>query len=190
MEGIVERFVNEINPHLSNADKKSLYAILALFWLYDDPVEPPSSGAFLCASESAGIASGASAFFACVGDKHLSFEKAIKLFQKEKEFSVIKYSEDHCGFGHPIYKDIDPRVGEFFSKYNGIGTNLLKAKSFMRGAPVLNPSGLFAAFCCDAGLDERAAILPLISRLLGLSTLYKSTKSLKSTYGSIAGPLS
>lgn len=177
---MIQEFVTSINPSFNKWEE--LNWILMAFKSWEvDPAEPPSSGAFLCAANSSDLAAGCTAFFACSGDKHLPFEKCIKQFYK-KHFSVVAQEKFKYGFGHPVF-DQDPRVIAYFEKFGANDWHMSTAKKYVDkgNTPCLNFAGLFGIWCVENGFDERAAILPLMSRLLGLCELYAYNKSLPSS---------
>lgn len=178
---MIQNFIKNINPSFNNWDQ--------LYWLMDqfkhweiDKNEPPSSGAFLCASKSNDLAAGCVAFFSCAGDKHLPFEKCINQFRR-KDFNMVAQEKFKYGFGHPVF-DQDPRVNAFFEKFDSHEFMMETARKYAtkNRTPCLNFAGLFGVWCVDNGLDERAAILPLFSRLLGLTEDYSYNKKLPSSY--------
>lgn len=191
INGIIESFVFGVNPDFKEWDQ--------LDWLLNefkhwnpDIAEPPSSGAFLCASQANDLTAGAVAFFACAGDKHLPFEKCIAQF-RNKTFQQVIDSPRPYGFGHPVLS-LDDRVSEFFSEFkheldlyetDNIASPLLQeAYGYIqnRSNLCLNFAGLFGLWCVHNKLDERAALLPMISRLLGLAQGYEYNKKLPTSY--------
>lgn len=191
----IDLFITTINPDFENWDQ--------LDWLLDtfknwnsDSAEPPSSGAFLCASQANDLAAGAVAFFACAGDKHLPFEKCITQFRNKTFQQVINLPRPY-GFGHPVL-GYDYRVSNFFHEFKeelGLGKVEIGVSPLMQEAYgytknpsnllCLNFAGLFGLWCVHNKLDERAAILPMISRLLGLSSNYEYNKKLPTSYDCI-----
>lgn len=186
---LIRDFVLKINPEFSNWEQ--LEWILSVFRQWDqNPAEPPSSGAFICAARSNGLAAGAAAFFACAGDKHLPFERTIQQF-KGCNFENLFYNRSGriFGFGHPVWIQ-DERVHDFFKTFPlapEASQNIKSAKAYVHEhrEPCLNFAGLYGLWCAENKLDERAAVLPLISRLLGMVSLYEYNPRLSSTFDAI-----
>lgn len=86
------------------------------------------------------------------------------------------------GFGHPVFKDKDPRVEAIIELMQDLkyeSPTLKKAIKFSESKKInLNIGGICAAILIDCGFDSYTInYFPVISRMLGISLIYKKLKN-------------
>ena len=171
-----EMMCSVIDVERTPANMRMLDAICVAF--IDHGLDPPSTIATrLAASCNVGMIQSLIAGLACMGATHCPIEQAMHSL-------VHGGGEDiYPGVGHPIHS-VDPRVEPLFkmAKYLQLYLTyceLIKLRAESVKQPV-NYAGCVAGILCDMGADEKnAGILPIISRLLGLSLHYKEQQAEK-----------
>lgn len=114
------------------------------------------------------------------GDAHLPVTKICQFIINDFKNNEKYYP----GFGHPVYKQIDPRVEDLVKlvkKLKITSINIDKCIKFSQEKNIcFNIGGFTGAFLIDIGFDIYSAnYIPIISRMLGLSIIYKKTKKNK-----------
>lgn len=173
---LTEMMCSVIDVESTAANISMINAICVAF--IDHGLDPPSTIATrLAASCDVGMIQSLIAGLACMGATHCPIEQVMHSLVHAGGEKIIP------GVGHPIHS-IDPRVEPLFDLAKTLDLSLtycelikLRAKSVNQ--PV-NYAGCVGAILCDMGADEKnAGILPVISRLLGLSLHYKEQRAEK-----------
>ena len=180
-------FLKLINKQITSEQNKLLEFIAAeLFTFEDDEIEPPSSMIALQATACGQklpqvLASSINTF----GVHHACFSEAL-------QFIINGYKTDkkyYPGFGHPRYKDFDPRTKRVLEKaliINYSNNNIQKSCEYSHavGLP-LNIGGLTACVLLDCGCNiYNADLFPIICRSVGLTLIHQNAKQEKIKFSS------
>jgi len=114
------------------------------------------------------------------GDAHLPVTKICQFIMNDFQNNEKYYP----GFGHPVYKTIDPRVNrlvKLVKKLKIKSVYIDKCLKFSEEKNIcFNIGGFSGAFLIDIGFDIYSAnYISIISRMLGLSMIYKKSKQNK-----------
>jgi hypothetical protein len=164
---------------INNKQRRILKACFDEFWEFsDDPIEPPSSQiCLLAASCNQKLPQALSSSINSFGEVHFPFRNV---------YEYIQYGTPHVGykipgFGHPKYKNGDPRVKRLLSlckkiKYNSL--NLLTMLETSENICLdLNFAGFLTCILIDCGCDEHnIEAFPIICRTIGLTKVYRTAK--------------
>lgn len=166
---------------ITEQEKKILLVFFECFYdFFEDSIEPPSSMVALltisCGMKYPQVLSNT---INCFGEKHFCFEDIA-----EAILEGFAGYQTFPGFGHPKYKEEDPRVKRCISliqeeKYQGKYTNqiILLSKNVK---PVLNIGGLFTAFLLDLGFNiKNISYLPIIARMIGITNIYQKSSNIE-----------
>ena len=180
-------FLKLNNKQITSEQNKLLEFIAAeLFTFEDDEIEPPSSMIALQATACGQklpqvLASSINTF----GVHHACFSEAL-------QFIINGYKTDkkyYPGFGHPRYKDFDPRTKRVLEKaliINYSNDNIQKSCEYSHavGLP-LNIGGLTACVLLDCGCNVyNADLFPIICRSVGLTLIHQNAKQEKIKFSS------
>ena len=180
-------FLKLNNKQITSEQNKLLEFIAAeLFTFEDDEIEPPSSMIALQATACGQklpqvLASSINTF----GVHHACFSEAL-------QFIINGYKTDkkyYPGFGHPRYKDFDPRTKRVLEKaliINYSNNNIQKSCEYSHavGLP-LNIGGLTACVLLDCGCNiYNADLFPIICRSVGLTLIHQNAKQEKIKFSS------
>ena len=167
---------------LTKNEKKLLNFILNILHTYDINELMPASSmiAFMmggCGLDYPQVLSSAINSF---GGNHFCFTKMA-------EFMINNFTthEDYYpGFGHPIFKDKDPRVEAILQKMKSLNiksSTVDKCLNFSKQKKlILNIGGVSVAILLDLGFDKYTVnYFPIISRMLGITLIYKKIKQNK-----------
>lgn len=168
-----------INKKLNTNESKLLNFIINILYQFESDELIPSSSmiSFLMAGGGLDYPQVISSSINCFGKNHFCFTEMA-------EFILNDFKTDskyYPGFGHPIFKDKDPRIEVIVSKMKKLkikSNNLLKAFKFAKEKKIpLNIGGCCIAILLDLGFDKYTVnYFPVISRILGLSIIYKKVK--------------
>lgn len=164
------------NKHITDSQNEILELIAdEIFSFDDDEIEPPSSAIALYSTACGQklpqvIASSINVF----GVNHACFSSALK-------FITDDYKTDnkiYPGFGHPKYKDVDPRTQKILTKIseiNYISMNVQNSCAFAKTINLpLNIGGLTACILLDCGCNVyNADIFPIICRSVGFTLIHQ-----------------
>jgi len=158
--------------------EQNIEMVEAIFVAFiDHGLDPPSTiAARMAANCKVNLPQSLSAGLACFGDTHCPIQQCMEMLYRYKRSSAEPDIPVY-GLGHPIH-DIDPRVQPLFdiAEHNLIaGIHVCNIKDFSKKyKQPINYAGAASAILCDMRANElNAGILPIISRLLGLSIHYK-----------------
>ena len=180
-------FLKLNDKQITSEQNKLLEFIAAeLFTFEDDEIEPPSSMIALQATACGQklpqvLASSINTF----GVHHACFSEAL-------QFIINGYKTDkkyYPGFGHPRYKDFDPRTKRVLEKaliINYSNDNIQKSCEYSHavGLP-LNIGGLTACVLLDCGCNVyNADLFPIICRSVGLTLIHQYAKQEKIKFSS------
>jgi len=106
-------------------------------------------------------------------------------FTKMAEFIINNFKTNdkyYPGFGHPIFKNADPRVEAILEKLIELKCNcptIYKCLEFSKKSKLpLNIGGASVAILLDFGFDKNTInYFPIISRMLGITLIYKKIKN-------------
>ena len=180
MNTIVDFF---LEPYLQVAGINIFLEFIAaeLFTFEDDEIEPPSSMIALQATACGQklpqvLASSINTF----GVHHACFSEALQFILDDYKTNKKYYP----GFGHPRYKDFDPRTKRVLEKasiINYSNNNIQKSCQYSHavGLP-LNIGGLTACVLLDCGCNVyNADLFPIICRSVGLTLIHQNAKQEK-----------
>ncbi len=169
------------NKKISTTNKNILIRFCENFLeFHDDELEPPSSMISLltssCGNKYPQVISNT---INCFGFKHFCFEDMAKFLIDDYENYKI-----WPGFGHPKYKNEDPRVKSCLDFMNGVqyqGFYVSKILSLQsKTKHPLNIGGLFTAFLLDVGFTEKnISYFPIIIRCIGITKIYQKSNNIK-----------
>lgn len=168
---------------INNKQRRILKACFDEFWEFsDDPIEPPSSQiCLLTASCDQKLPQALSSAINSFGEVHFPFrnvcEHIKRCYIKSYRYSNAKIP----GFGHPKYKNGDPRVKKLLIlcekiKYNSYSLPFMLeiAKDYHLK---LNFAGFLTCILMDCGCDEHnIEAFPIICRTIGLTKVYRTAK--------------
>lgn len=178
----------ELNDvHITNEQNKILeYLAKELFTFQDDEIEPPSSvialHATACGQKLPQVLSSTINVF---GVHHACFSDICKFILNDFKTNDKIYP----GFGHPRYKNSDPRVDKVLDKINELNyksTNIQKACDFSHsvGLP-LNIAGLTTCILLDCGCNiYNIDLFFILCRSVGLTKIYQKTNEKKIRFSS------
>lgn len=157
-----------------------------LFTFDDDEIEPPSSMIALQATACGQklpqvIATSINTF----GVHHACFSESMQFILDSYKTNKKYYP----GFGHPKYKDYDPRTKRILEKaqiMSHSSTNIQKSCDFAHavGLP-LNIGGLTACILLDCGCNiYNADVFPIICRSVGFTLIHQKAKQEKIKFSS------
>lgn len=180
-------FLKLNNKQITNEQNKLLEFIACeLFTFDDDEIEPPSSmialQATVCGQKLPQVLASSINTF---GVHHACFSEALQFILDDYKTSKKYYP----GFGHPKYKDFDPRTKralEMVSILNYSSINIQKSCDFAHavGLP-LNIGGLAACILLDCGCNiYNADIFPIICRSVGFTIIHQNAKQEKIKFSS------
>ena len=119
----------------------------------------------------------------CFGKNHYCFTDMATFmlndFKTDQKF--------YPGFGHPVFKQEDPRVKAIIDLLRELkhkSPTLNKALKFSSEKNIsLNIGGICTAILIDCGFDaHNINYFPIISRMLGISLIYKKLKNNKARF--------
>lgn len=173
-----------INKKISSKEKHILYFFAESLYEYNDgdllQLEPPSSMVTLmtaiCGNKYPQVISSS---INCFGQKHFCFEDVAEAI--EKKYKDYNY---YPGFGHPLYKENDPRVVkclEFIKIKKYEGKFVQQITEFSNKQKLcLNIAGLITAFLMDLGFTKyNISYFPIIIRMIGMTKIYEKAKKNK-----------
>jgi citrate synthase len=171
---------------ISEKQEKILELIFQeLYTFKESELEPPSSmvafQACICGNKFPQIVASA---INCFGEKHGCFSDALKFIKNDFPLDNKRFS----GFGHPKYKEEDPRatkIIKYAKELNYKNDYLMKAVNFsiVNNIPI-NIGGVAACVLLDCGCEEIAADYFLIAaRTLGFAKICQLVKSKKIKFG-------
>lgn len=171
-----------LDKNINNKEKEILNLVFQEFHDFDvNPLVPNSSMiAFLmsgCGLDYSQVLSSALNSF---GEAHLPITKIVVFITNDFK-TTEKY---YPGFGHPIYKKNDPRVTKLIQAIKNIGYKTPHVDSCIKFSQekniCLNIGGFSTALLLDVGFDiNNIHYLLIISRMLGISNVYKTVKKNK-----------
>lgn len=188
MNGFLEMLFLKLNGYpISKKQALLLTKIFEEFYTFhDDELEPPSSQ-IVALSSSCGmklpqvLSCGLNSW----GEYHGCFSEAANLILNEYRSKKPYYA----GFGHPKYKDEDPRVIAVLLyakkiKYNSI--NIINSCEFSKRIKLpLNFGGLMACILLDCGCTLHTIdAFPIICRIIGWSIIHNKVKQYKIPFDS------
>lgn len=157
-----------------------------LYTFKDDELEPPSSQvAVLTSACGQSLPQVLANSINCFGVYHGCFSDALEFILKNYKTEKNYYP----GFGHPKYKENDPRVDtclELVNKINYESLNINNSLKFAHdtGLP-LNLGGFTACILLDCGCSvHNADLFPIICRSLGFTKIYEHSKINKIRFSS------
>lgn len=167
------------NKKITKNEEKLLNYLLNILYQfeYDELMASSSMIAFLMTGAGLDYPQVISSSINCFGKNHLCFTEMA-------EFILNGYKTDlkyYPGFGHPIFKKEDPRIIAITSKMQKLkiqSKNLEQSFVFAKEKNIcLNIGGCCVAILLDLGFDKYTInYFPSISRILGLSLIYKKVK--------------
>lgn len=167
----------KLNGNHVTDDQNEILEFIAneLFSFDDDEIEPPSSAIALYATTCGQklpqvIASSINVF----GVKHACFSSALNFITDNYKTE----SRFYPGFGHPKYKDFDPRTQRTLEKIatlNYSSVNIQNSCNFAKQVNLpLNIGGLTACILLDCGCNVyNADIFPIICRSVGFTLIHQ-----------------
>ena len=169
-------FLKLNNKQITSEQNKLLEFIAAeLFTFEDDEIEPPSSMIALQATACGQklpqvLASSINTF----GVHHACFSEALQFILDDYKTNKKYYP----GFGHPKYKDVDPRTQRALEKIatlNYSSVNIQNSCNFAKQVNLpLNIGGLTACILLDCGCNVyNADIFPIICRSVGFTLIHQ-----------------
>jgi len=169
-----------------NQDKLLNFIAEKIFTFEQDEIEPPSSMIALQATTCGQklpqvLASSINTF----GVHHACFSDALQFIIDDYK-TTKKY---YPGFGHPKYKDFDPRTKWTLEKAAIIGYSSANIQNSVKyahdvGLP-LNIGGLTACILLDCGCNVyNADIFPIICRSVGFTLIHQRAKQEKIKFSS------
>jgi len=168
-----------INKKLNKKQIKLLNFIVNILYQFEyDELTPSSSMiAFLMSGAGLDYPQVISSSINSFGKNHLCFTEMAEFILNDYKIN----SKYYPGFGHPIFKGQDPRIIAIIKqmeKLNIKSKKLQKSLSFAKEKDIcLNIGGCCVAVLLDLGFDKYTVnYFPSISRMLGLSLIYKKSK--------------
>lgn len=168
-----------INKKLNKREIKLLNFILNVLYTYEVDELLPASSMIAFLTSGCGLD-----FPQVIASSINSFGKNHFCFTEMAEFILSDFKTDlkyYPGFGHPVHKKQDPRIIAIVKKMQELKTKsnkLEKAFEFSKQKNIcLNIGGCCVAILLDLGFDKYTInYFALISRILGLSLIYKKVK--------------
>lgn len=191
----MEKLLKAILGSNSRLDEKKLKVLneaFDLFMNFDEAETEPPSSAICLMMTSCGhklpqvLASSINSF----GESHFCFSQVCRFIDFYE--ADIHWPGLIPGFGHPKYKDNDPRVSylvKFCNQIKYIPTNLPNMIRISEAKKlVLNFAGFITCVLRDCGFDEHNIdLVPMIWRMVGLTNMHRTAKlgglKLNSSYG-------
>jgi hypothetical protein len=172
-------FLSLTGKKLEKEQQRILKKCFEEFWQFkDDPIEPPSSQlCLLMASCQQKLPQVLSSTINSFGEAHFCFSK-VYLFVTDGDYEGATIP----GFGHPKYKNGDPRVQKLIKYCKSIGykndylDQMIYYGKFNKLE--LNFAGFFSCLLIDCGCNEyNIDLFPILCRMVGLTKIYADAKT-------------
>lgn len=183
MRGFLYSFFHRLNGvNISKKQELLLTKIFEEFYTFhEDEVEPPSSAiALLTSSCGHKLPQVLGCAINSFGANHGCFSDAAELILNDFQ----RKSKTYPGFGHPKYKNEDPRVTEVLTyakriKYSSVNINNSVEFSKKIKRP-LNFGGLMACILLDCGCTlETVDLFPIVCRSVGFALIHRRAREQK-----------